>query len=303
MKRITSLICFERAICTVALAAACLVQTAPAQTPAPAPGPGRGVGSTNPLLNGNPYISPAEVKGGPVKRLPDGKPDLQGYWSQRTIGNSMSMFSVQQTDGRPAQGIPPTKGIVVDPPDGHIPYQDWAAKKHDDLGANHMIEESDASCLPGGFPHSMYTPFGLHIIQPPGQVVMTWEFMHSYRVIPLDGRPHVSPATHLYMGDSRGHWEGDTLVIDVTSQVGRTWIDQSADFHSDAIHVVERITPIDSNNLSYEATIEDPKVYTRPWKIAYFYSRILDAKYEPMEFACIEGEVDNTVNERVPAQK
>ena len=276
-----------------------LAITASAQNQAPATGQGR-VGSTNPLLNGNPYISPAEVKGGPVKRLPDGKPDLQGYWSQRTIGNSMSMFSVEQTDGRPKQGIPPTKGIVVDPPDGRIPYQDWARKKQADLGANHMIEESDASCLPGGFPHSMYTPFGLHIIQPPGQVVMTWEFMHAWRVIPLDGRAHVPALTKLYMGDSRGHWEGDTLVIDVTNQVGRTWIDQSANFHSDAIHVVERITPIDSNNLSYEATIEDPKVYTRPWKISYFYSRILDAKYEPMEFACIEGEVDNTVNERIP---
>ena len=284
-------------------AALLFLLSAPVFAQAPAGGAGRGGTATNPLLNGNPYVSPPEVKGGPVKRLPDGKPDIQGYWSQRAPGNSMSMYSIEQTDGKPKQGIPPQRGVVVDPADGHIPYQDWARKKMEDLGANHMIEESDAHCLPGGFPHSMYTPFGLHIMQPPGQMVMSWEFMHAWRVIPLDGRPHLPAATKLFMGDSRGKWDGDTLVIDVTNQVGRTWIDQSANFHSDAIHIVERITPLDSNNLAYEATIEDPKVYTRPWKIAYFYSRILDPKYEPMEFACIEGEVDNTVNAHIPAQK
>jgi hypothetical protein len=138
----------------------------------------------------------------------------------------------------------------------------------------------------------MFTPFGMRILQPPGFVVMTWEFMHAYRIIPLDGRPHVDPSVHLWEGDSRGQWDGDTLVIDVTNQVGRTWLDQSANFHSDAIHVVERITPIDSNNLRYEATVEDPKVYTRPWTIAFFYSRILDKNFEHLEFACIEGEQD-----------
>jgi hypothetical protein len=160
-----------------------------------------------------------------------------------------------------------------------------------------MIEESDAHCLLGGYPHQMYTPFGLRIVQPPGYVAMIWEFMHAYRIIPLDGRPHPDPSVKLYGGDSRGHWEGDTLVIDVANQASRTWIDQSANFHSDAIHVVERLTPIDSNNIGYEATIEDPKVYTRPWKIAYFFSRNLDLKYEPMEFACVEGEVDVTQKE------
>jgi hypothetical protein len=246
----------------------------------------------NPLLNGNPYVSPPEVKGGPIPRLPDGKPDLQGAWSQRTAGNSMSMFSVEKTAGHPKTSIPRTAGVITDPPDGVIPYQDWARKKQADLGENHMIEESDAHCFLGGVPHSMYTPFGMRILEPPGFVVMTWEFMHAYRIVPLDGRPHVDPKLKLWEGDSRGHWEGDTLVIDVTNQVGRTWLDQSANFHSDAIHVVEKITPIDSNNLRYEATIEDPNVYTRPWTIQFFYSRILDKNFEHLEFACIEGEVD-----------
>jgi hypothetical protein len=241
----------------------------------------------NPLLTPNPYNSPPEVKGGPVPRLPDGKPDLQGVWLVRAPGNSMSMLSVETTTGRGGR-----KGVITDPPDGRIPYQPWAREKQQDLAKNHMLEESDAHCLLGGFPHASFTPFGFRLLQPPGQIVMVWEFMHAYRVIPLDGRPHLDSKTRLFMGDSRGHWEGDTLVVDVTNQYGRGWIDQSANFHSDAIHVVERFTPVDSNNIAYEATIEDPKVYTQPWKMAYFFSKYNDPKYEALEFACIEGEVD-----------
>jgi len=255
---------------------------------------GRGRGPVDPLLNGNPYVSPQEVKGGPVLRLPDGKPDLQGAWSQRTAGNSMSMYSVEKTYGHPKTSIPRTAGIIVDPPDGVIPYRPEYRQRQIDLGENHMVEESDARCFLGGVPHQMYTPFGMRILQPPGYTVFTWEFMHAYRIVPMDGRPHLDPSVHLWEGDSRGKWDGDTLVIDVTNQVGRTWLDQSANVHSDAIHVVERITPVDSNNLQYEATIDDPKAYTRPWTIRYFYSRILDPKFEHLEFACIEGEVDQS---------
>lgn len=255
---------------------------------------GRGRGPVNPLLNGNPYVSPQEIKGGPIQRLPDGKPDLQGVWSQRTSGNSMSMFSIEKTDGHPKTGIPRTAGVIVDPPDGAIPYKPEALAHSADVRDNHMVEESDARCFLGGVPHQMYTPFGMRILQPPGYAVFTWEFMHAYRIVPLDGRPHVAANVHLWEGDSRGHWEGDTLVIDVTNQNARTWLDQSANLHSDAIHVVERITPIDSNNLQYEATIDDSKYYTRPWTIRFFYSRILDKDFEHLEFACIEGEVDQS---------
>ena len=158
-------------------------------------GGGRGRGPVNPLLNGNPYVSPQEVQGGPIPRLPDGKPDLQGAWSQRTIGNSMSMFSIEKTDGHPKSGIPRTAGIIVDPPDGVIPYTPEARARQVDLSENHMVEESDAHCFLGGVPHQMYTPFGMRILQPPGYTVFTWEFMHAYRIVPMDGRPHVAPAS------------------------------------------------------------------------------------------------------------
>jgi hypothetical protein len=245
-------------------------------------------GGVNPLLVANPYNSPPEVKGGPVPHLPDGKPDMQGVWLVRAPGNSMSMLSVETLGN--GRGL--RKGVITDPADGKIPYQPWAREKQKDLAANHMIEESDAHCLLGGFPHTSYTPFGFRLFQPPNEVVMVWEFMHAYRVIPMDRRPHLDAKTKLYMGDSRGHWDGDTLVIDVTNQKGRSWVDQAADFHSDAIHVVERFTMTDSNNITYEATIEDPKVYTQPWKITYYFSKYNDPKYEALEFACIEGEYD-----------
>src|SRR5579863_7640290 len=96
-------------------------------------GRGGGRGPVDPLLNGNPYVSPQEVKGGPIVRLPDGKPDLQGAWLQRAIGNSMSMYSIEATPGHPKTSIPKTAGIVVDPPDGVIPYQPWAREKEIDL--------------------------------------------------------------------------------------------------------------------------------------------------------------------------
>ena len=252
-----------------------------------AQGPPPPQGGVNPLLTPNPYNSPTEVKGGPVPRLPDGKPDLQGVWLVRAPGNFMSMLSVEATNGRGGR-----RGVITDPADGKIPYQPWAREKQKDLAANHMIEESDAHCLLGGFPHASFTPFGFRLFQPPGEVVMVWEFMHAYRVIPMDGRPHLDAKTKLFMGDSRGHWDGDTLVVDITNQFARPWIDQAADFHSDAIHVVERFTMLDSNNIAYEATIEDPKVYTQPWKMAYFFSKYNDPKYEALEFACIEGEND-----------
>ena len=248
----------------------------------------------DPLLDVNPYISARKIEGGSVSRLPDGTLDLQGVWLVRTANRSMPMYSIERTPERPKAEIPAGGGVIVDPLDGEIPYQPWARQKQADLAENHMAEQSDAHCYVDGVPHTMFVPFGMRILQPPGYVVMTWEYMHAYRVIPLDARPHVDSSVKLWQGDSRGRWDGDTLIVDVRNQVGRTWLDQSANLHSDAIHVIERISAIDSNNLQYEATIEDPKVYTRPWTIRFYYSRNLDPSVEQMEYACIEGEVDSS---------
>jgi hypothetical protein len=220
--------------------------------------------------------------------MKDGKPDLQGYWDTRSF---FTAFDLEAHD-KPTPETPPFAGVVVDPPDGKIPYQPWALEKKKDMVAHHLFEDPQAHCFLSGVPRQMYTPFGFQILQPKGYVVLLFEAFHAYRIIPLGGSPHVPDSIRLFEGDSRGHWEGDTLVVDVTNQHGRTWFDMNANFHSDAIHVVERFIPKDSDTWRYEATIEDTKVYTRPWKIAMDMGLNRQPNYEQMEYACVEGEQD-----------
>jgi hypothetical protein len=225
---------------------------------------------------------------GPFTRLPDGKPNLEGYWQTRNF------FSAFDLEDHPVAefGIPAGKGVVVDPPGGKIPYQDWALAKKKDILEHHLFDDPQAHCWLSGVPRQMYTPFGFQILQPAGSVVFLYEAFHSFRIISLSGKPHPSDAIRMFEGDSTGQWEGDTLVVDVTNQNEKTWFDMAGNFHSDALHVVERYTPVNANTIHYEATLEDPKVYTQPWKIAFDIGRNADPKYEQMEFACVEGEKD-----------
>ena len=227
-------------------------------------------------------------KAPPFSRLADGKPDMQGYWETR---NFFSAFDLE-THEKAAFGVPAGHGVVVDPPNGKIPYQPWALEKKKDILEHHLFDDPQAHCWLSGVPRQMYTPFGFQILQPPGYVVLLYEAFHSYRIIPLDGRPHASAAIHMFEGDSRGHWERDTLVVDVTNQNEKTWFDMAGNFHSDALHVIERYTMTDLNTIQYEATLEDPKVFTRPWKIAFELGRNREPDYEQMEYACVEGERD-----------
>ena len=224
----------------------------------------------------------------PFTRMKEGKPNLEGYWTTKVF---FSAFDLEAHDKATFE-VPAGPGVVVDPPNGKIPYQPWALEKRADMVAHHLYEDPQAHCFLSGVPRQMYTPFGFQLLQPKGSVVLLFEAFHAYRIIPLDGGPHVPESIRLFEGDSRGHWEGDTLVVDVTNQHGRTWFDMNANFHSDAIHVVERFTPINSETFHYEATIEDAKVYTRPWKIAFDIGRNNEPEYEQMEYACVEGERD-----------
>jgi hypothetical protein len=229
-----------------------------------------------------------QEKAGPFTRLPDGKPNMQGYWETR---NFFTAFDLETHD-KAEFGVPAGKGVIIDPPDGKIPYQPWAAAKKKDLIEHHMFEDPQAHCYLSGVPRQMYTPFGFQILQPPGYVVLLYEAFHSYRIIPLDPRPHIPSAIKLFEGDSRGRWEGDTLVVDVTNQNESTWFDMAGNFHSDALHVVERYTPVDANTINYQATLDDPKVFTRPFTIAFALGRNPQADYQQMEYACVEGEKD-----------
>jgi hypothetical protein len=187
--------------------------------------------------------------------------------------------------------------IIVDPPNGKVPLQPWAAEKRQDITANHTNPRGPGDidpmsrCFPVGVPRVKYQEnTGIQIHQISGKVVMTYEFNHAYRVIPVDGSPHIGENIRLWMGDSRGRWEGNTLVVDVTNHNDRTWFDVVGTFHSDALHVVERYTFVDADTIQYEATIEDPKVFTRPWKIAFPLQRNTQSGFEHLEMSCHEGE-------------
>jgi len=225
---------------------------------------------------------------GPFTRLPDGKPDMQGYWETRNFFTAWDL----ETHDKAEFGVPAGKGVVVDPPDGKIPYQPWALAKKKDIVEHHMFDDPQAHCWLSGVPRQMYTPFGFQILQPPGSVVLLYEAFHSYRILPLNAGPHPADAIRMFEGDSRAHWEGDTLVVDVTNQNEKTWFDMAGNFHSDALHVIEHFTMVNANTIRYEATLEDPKVYTRPWKIAFDLGRNMQPDYEQMEYACVEGEKD-----------
>jgi hypothetical protein len=168
-----------------------------------------------------------------------------------------------------------------------------------------------ARCLPAGVPRVMYvTPYnGYQFIQTPGYVVMIAEWNHTYRIIPVDGRPHLPAGLKLWMGDSRGRWEGNTLVVTTTNTNGKAWFQIIGGFVSDAVRVVERFTIVDKGTIGYEVTIDDPKVFTRPWTMAgRFISAVADKpatldgvalggafmdtpqqNYELYEYACHEG--------------
>jgi len=138
-----------------------------------------------------------------------------------------------------------------------------------------------------------YAPFGFEITQSPGLVVMMPENFHMYRIIPTnDNSPRLPSGMKLFNGESRGHWDGETLVVDVTNQNGRTWLYMAANFTTDTLHVVEKYTRIADGTLHYEATLDDPALYTKPWTMAFNIRRETKPGYEILEFACWEGERD-----------
>ena len=192
--------------------------------------------------------------------------------------------------------------MVVDPPDGKVPFQPWALAKRNFM-REHWFEKSEyvdsrVRCLPAGPRHTFVSGYnGWQVLQPPGYVIILQEHNHNYRIIPIDKTPHVGKDIQLWQGDSRGHWEGNTLVVDVTNFTDKTWVIgeiggegmSAGTFHSPSLHMVERWTMKDGENIDYEATIEDPNVFTRPWKIAFGVWKRAPKGYENYEYACHEG--------------
>src|SRR5579863_7987639 len=195
-----------------------------------------------------------------VPRTADGKPDLDGIW---------------QASGTAATDL---HGA------GTIPYQPWAAAKKAGNYQNRRTADPLGKCYIPGVPRVMYLDFPFQIFQTPRAIAMTFEWSLDYRVIPTDGSPH-PPDTDTWMGDSRGRWDGDTLVVDVAENNDKTWFDLAGDFHSDALHVVERYRMTDPDTIQYEATIEDSKVFTKPWTISVPLRRRTD-RDRLFEYVC-----------------
>jgi hypothetical protein len=156
--------------------------------------------------------------------------------------------------------------VIVDPPDGKIPWQPSALAQQKQNFANRATGDPEAKCFQPGVPRATYVRSPFQIFQNDRAVYVVYQDAHAYRVIYLDGSAH-NEGLGYAMGDSRGHWEGNTLVADVRSFSDSTWLDAAGTYHSDELHVVERYTRTDPGTLMYEATIEDPKVFTRPWTI------------------------------------
>jgi hypothetical protein len=184
-------------------------------------------------------------------------------------------------------GDPGGASVIVDPADGKIPYKPWAAMQHTKNRESYI--DPQAMCFPPGA-RLGNVGGGYQILQTPGFVTFFYDFNHVPSVVPTDGRPHIGAAIKLGMGDPVGHWEGNTLVIDLTNLNGLSWLDDNGNFFSDAAHVVERWTMFAADAIHVEATIDDPRTYTRPWTLAYGLKRNKMRGYELMEAACHEGE-------------
>src|SRR5215510_4646238 len=207
-----------------------------------------------------------QPSGSTIPRTPDGKPNLQGVWQVR----NNAAFGLEDHVARDRM---PAGRSVVD--GGTIPYQGHAAKKRLELAANQPANDPLEKCYMPGVPRIMYLDFPFQIFQTPDHIAITFEWSQVHRTIYTNGVPGPQ-GIDFWMGDSRGRWEGDTLVVDVKDQNDKTWFDTTGTFHSDQVHVVERYTMKDANTIQYEATIEDPAVFMRPWKISMPIYRHLD---------------------------
>jgi hypothetical protein len=246
----------------------------------------------------------AGLLAGQATKTADGQPDVQGFWAAE-VGGTYSLVNPRRGGGRLREQLleregkkaPTKQSRISDPADGQIPYQPWARAKQQEIQTNidrpakQEYIDPQARCLPDGPIRSIFWS-AYQILQFPGYVVLVYEQNHPYRIIPLDGRPHPSQDVKLWMGDSRGHWEGNTLVVDVANNNSKSRLDNEGDFASDKLHIVERYTFIDTKTMEYQATLEDPSVYTRPWTIRarMLRTHLKDADYEQWEDACHEGE-------------
>ena len=234
-------------------------------------------------------------------RAPDGKPDLNGVWQALNEAN----YDIELHMARPALAlrsgpygpvpaspvialgavgaVPPGLGVVEG---GEIPYLPAALTKKKENHASWLAADPEIKCYLPGVPRATYMPYPFQILQSPSAIFIAYEYAGAVRNVYLRD-PGPAPIDS-WMGQSVAHWDRDTLVVDVTGLNDQTWFDRAGNFHSDALHVVERYTRTSPDVISYEATIEDPKVFTRPWKIGMPLYRRQEQNAQLMDFKCVE---------------
>ena len=220
-------------------------------------------------------------------RTPDGKPDLNGIW-QAVSAAHWDLLDHAAKAGPVVQmgaigAIQGGLGIVEG---GEIPYQPWAAKKQKENAAEWLKLDPVVKCYMPGIPRATYMPYPFQIVQTPSHVLFAYEFASASRTVYMGGKDE-SPAD-TWMGWSNGRWEGETLVINVNSFNDQTWFDHAGNFHSEGLKVEERYTALGPDHLMYEATMDDPKVFTRPWKLRVPLYRRVEANAQLLEFKCVE---------------
>ena len=233
-------------------------------------------------------------------RTASGQPDLNGFWQALNTAH----WDLEPHTAAPgpvlqlgaAYAVPPGQGVVVD---GPIPYRPDALAKKKQYAANALREDGEVKCYLPGVPRVMYMPYPVQIVQSDSTILMMSEFASAQRTIYIDGKS--SPPADTWMGWSNARWESDTLVIDSRGFMGGTisaldpegaiqvrFLDRAGNYHTDGLHVIERIRRIGPDHLSYQATIEDPNVYTRPWTISMPLYRRLEPGLQLGEFKCEE---------------
>ena len=253
-----------------------------AQAQGPQPPAGRGTGAA-----GQPAGTGRGTAAGPIRRMPDGKPDLSGFYDSVHRGAN---YGIEEHKGSTL--TPPGQGIIVDPPDGKLPMQEWAKEELTSRQTPARgYDDPTAHCImAAGVPRGFYVPSPFFIMQTPTHVVVLFERM-AWRHIPIDAkRTHIPDGIRLWQGDSIGHWEGDTLVVNSRNFNGKTWLNEVGEITSHALTVVERFTPVNANTIIYRATLTDPLVYTRPFTVEVQFNR--DPGGEMLEVACHEDNQD-----------
>ncbi|HEY8519670.1 MAG TPA: hypothetical protein VIN61_06295 [Gammaproteobacteria bacterium] len=218
-------------------------------------------------------------------RTADGRPDLSGVWQALNTAHWNLEPHVADYPVLPELGaqlaVPPGLGVVEG---GKIPYLPEALAERDRRFANRLAEDPEGKCYLGGVPRSTYMPYPFQIFQGDRDVVIVYQFATGFRRVFVDN--HREAPLDSWMGWSNGHWEGDTFVVEVTGLNGQTWLDRAGNYVSENARIVERYTPIGPNHLRYEATIEDPTVFSRPWTIRMPLYRIVDDGFRLLEFKC-----------------